>query len=96
MERAEYIKNILSQHLLQRDTYKQLSKDEAEDALKEQRERGIELLIKHRRVIDKNERIYFNRCIYLPGFDRIPQFYGMPKIHKEKIPEAKALIHDYE
>ena len=84
MERELYIKNILTEHLLDGKTYTQISEDEGERILMFIETETNKLLQEYKEYISEDEKRYFSR-----GFakcKRTPQFYGMPKVHKNKLP----------
>jgi flagellar basal body-associated protein FliL len=83
MERSEYIKHILQEHL-QQDTYSQLSEAVALDRIKSISTKLNTILSKYTKSMLPEERLYFTRGLQQPM--RIPQFYGTPKAHKNKTP----------
>ena len=84
MERDLYIKNILREHLLDGKTYSQISENEGNETLEFVETETRKLLREYKKYISEEELCYFNRG--LAKNKRIPQFYGLPKVHKNKIP----------
>ena len=88
MEREVYIDRMLTEHLCDGKTYKQLTCLEADNILQDFKEDLHELLVyTHETSLEDHERIFFER-----GYKtctRIPQFYGSPKVHKSMIPNIK-------
>ena len=86
MERRIYIQRMLDKHLCDGQTYDLLISIEANQILMDFKEELHELLVdKHSTSLEDQERTFFER-----GFmkcTRIPQFYGMPKVHKPMIPD---------
>lgn len=71
---------MLAEHLLDGKTYRQLNEEEATTIRRQFQNKTRELFIEFEDDILYNEIKFFER-----GFketDRMPQFYGMPKIHK--------------
>ena len=84
MERELYIKNILNEHLLDGKTYSQIDEKEGNEILEFVETETKKLLHEYNKYTSEDEMRYFKR-----GFaknKRIPQFYGLPKVHKEKLP----------
>lgn len=84
MERDIYIQNVLNEHLLDSNTYMNLTKEEGIRELEMLKASLNSTLIEHRLSLSPNETSYFSRSLALSK--RIPQFYGMPKVHKNKTP----------
>ena len=80
MERRDYVRQCLTEHLLDRSTYRQLSPAEAHDRMNSARITLDGLLLNYHRVIHPDHMTYFDRSLSFSN--RIPQFYGMPKVHK--------------
>ena len=86
MERSKYLKLVLNEHLLDNQTYRQLTETESfmrnkkfvEEIREAMEENGEQLTIRDQRYISKG----YETC------DRMPQFYGMPKVHKKPDPEV--------
>ena len=84
MERAEYIRCILKEHLNQKDTYKYLTQKEGEDKLQAMKIKCISILKTYVKYTSVDEKKYFINQLQLDH--RISQFYGTPKVHKNKHP----------
>ena len=83
IEREVYIKNILTEHLNTK-TYKSITANEAHDILvKLERELTFLVTIEHERDLTDGEKQYFQQA--LATSDRIAQFYGTAKVHKDKV-----------
>ena len=81
MEWEEYVNSMLEEHLLKGETYELLSTEDAIDQKEEFRDELIDLLtFEGDRVLEDNEFFYFSRG--LKSEDRIPQLYGILKVHK--------------
>ena len=87
IERGEYIRLSLKEHLLNKQNYTQLQPTEAEHLLMKMKDDTCSLFVEHANKLSKHEIKYFrNFILKLPTSLRIPQYYGMPKVHKQKIP----------
>ena len=84
MERKVYIKSMLDEHLMDENTYQNISEEEALEIMKNDEEVTNQLLNEYNSIISPEERDYFNKSF--KKNKRHPQFYGMPKVHKNKIP----------
>ena len=83
MNRTDYIKSILKEHLLQTDIYEQLSFTQAHNRMKKV-EKDIKNIILHNNTeLSSSDKRFCIRSFHLKH--RIPTFYGMPKLHKKKI-----------
>jgi hypothetical protein len=82
MERKCYIQHILQEHLQADDTYSHLQEEAALDTLNNICTTLNSILKEHEKSMPKVEHEYFNKCLMQPT--RVPQFYGMPKVHKNK------------
>ena len=87
IERATYIKLVLQQHLLDSNTYTNLTKLDAELQLNKLREQACEHFGTFPHFLDSDDRKYFHHFLgKKPTLLCIPQFYGMAKVHKNKFP----------
>lgn len=84
MERMTYIQQVLQEHLLDTATYEHISEDTAQTIFATTLQKVKDLLIEFKDDISEEEELYFNRSFKKNV--RSPQFYGMPKVHKLKIP----------
>ena len=84
MERSLYIKSILNEHLMDTKTYAKINENEAFATMKYVEEETWKLIDHYSSIISKEEREYFRKSF--PMNKRVPQFYGMPKVHKNKLP----------
>ena len=88
MERDEYITHILREHL-HNPTYTQLSKQEYDDIMITYIRTAGVCFQKYKKTLPKEEKIFLNTILYsskqLSKY-RTAQFYGMPKVHKEREP----------
>jgi hypothetical protein len=84
IERKLYIKNALSEHLQNGNTYINLNENEANNRLNFLRSELNEALSFYKNHMSAAEYSYFVKS--LKEEHRIPQFYGMPKVHKNKFP----------
>ena len=78
MDTKLYIEQVLNQHLLT-DTYKQLSKEEANNKYELLKCSLKELVSQSQHNLSKQEMTYFQRSLLLRC--RLPIFYGLPKVH---------------
>jgi hypothetical protein len=81
MERSTYFKRCLSDHLLCRDTYVQLTEEEATEQVQRTRTTLLQLRLTHRNDLTEAENTYFRRNANLKH--RLPQFYITIKVHKQ-------------
>ena len=87
IERQEYIKLILTEHLLNPTTYTQLNETDAINILTKMREDTCAIFADNADTLLDFEKDYFRHFVLkLAEKLRIPQFYGMPKVHKNKFP----------
>jgi hypothetical protein len=84
MEREYYINRVLQEHLLNPPTYSQLQEEEAYTQIANTKTILNSILKKYEKSILPAEQKYFARSAMKPT--RIPQFYGLPKIRKNKQP----------
>ena len=84
IEREEYIKNVLNEHLLDEDTYEQIEEINALKIIDDTRDKTMELIIENKEYLTPEEFRYFTRSF--TQNNRHPQFYSSPKVHKGKIP----------
>jgi hypothetical protein len=80
MEHSTYIRCGLDEHLLDSNTYRQLSLDEASKAIQAATKSMLALIATYRPSLAERERTYFHRLFQL--IRHIPQFYAIPKVHK--------------
>ena len=84
MGRDDYIKRVLEEHLMDDKAYENLNEDQALTIIDDTRTKAFKLLLKYKIYLSKDEFTYLMRSLNKEL--RIPQFYGMPKVHKNKIP----------
>ena len=92
MEREEYIRHILDEHLQDgKGTYIPLTKEQAKIYLLTLPSDLLCLLEEEdvQEMLPKAIKKYFRASLHKSKHHRIPQFYGMPKVHKEMIPQVK-------
>jgi len=94
INRSDYIKQALSEHLLMPD-YQQLSKEEALYQTENTKKKLLEPLLFHKHSLSQAELNVFNRSF--KKHHRIPIFYGMPKVHKSplKLRPAVSCINSF-
>lgn len=90
IERDEYIKMALQDHLLDRSTYRRLSTLEARMYHGQLKIRLGEWLKKHRGVLSKNEDTFLNRSLQ-QNKDPFGAFYLLMKVHKTPL-ASRAII----
>jgi hypothetical protein len=80
----DYQQDRLNDRLLNTDNYRRLSDEEAREICSKARDRLIHLTIDDEIMFrPKSSALkYFSRSLEVPG-RRLPQFYMMPKVHKE-------------
>jgi hypothetical protein len=85
IERETYIKLILNEHLKDKNqTYSPLTQDEAFSTISDIRLQFNSILKRHEKSILPIECQFFYCSMQQPL--RLPQFYGLPKIYKNKSP----------
>ena len=84
MERGQYILNILHEHLDNTSTYSRLSTKDGTIKLSLIKRRCNDILKRYITTTTTEEKQYFAKQLDLKH--RIPQFYGTPKVHKNKEP----------
>ena len=82
MLRRNYIESILNEHLLDKQTYRRVTAEEALSALETIRLKLNSILDKFKDRLTSQESHYL-RHHFQKANTRIPQFYGLPKIHKK-------------
>ena len=83
MKRIDYIKSILQEHLLQTDMYEQLSYSQAHNRMKKVEKDIKNIILYNNTELSSSDKKFCIRSFHLKN--RIPTFYGMPKLHKKKI-----------
>ena len=86
MDRQEYINRVFTDHLLDTNTYKRLSKEEAEKILADILE-YLQYTFENpsssvQNSLSNQDIRYFSRALHETNY-RIPTFYGLIKIHKQ-------------
>ena len=85
MDRSTYIKRVLTEHLLDTDTYDQISPTYAHTHLQEIHDRLLSIFDNPysnlQNSLSSSEKNFFKRALHLKQY-RIPTFYGLVKIHK--------------
>jgi hypothetical protein len=85
IERKTYITSILQEHLKNSsNAYSSLTQDEAFNLLADLKTQFKAIAKRHEKSILPAEQQYFYHS--MNKSTRIPQFYGLPKIHKKKTP----------
>ena len=85
MEKQKYVNAILQQHLLDKSTYKLLNDHNSTSLSSSMTEAFIKLIFTtYRHYISPFEIKYFQH--HMKFSQRVPVFYGTPKIHKEELP----------
>ena len=81
MERQQYIVRVLEEHLENGNTYTRVNEKSAINNIQAIKNKAIHLICnKHKGCLTQAEMNYFTKSFKING--RVPQFYGMPKIHK--------------
>ncbi|MGL4350199.1 MAG: hypothetical protein ACRCT2_06465, partial [Plesiomonas shigelloides] len=80
LERATYKQRCLQDHLLDANTYRQLTPTEAETKAQTARNQMSSIITTFRQYLEDREQTYFRRALQLDC--RLPQFYITPKVHK--------------
>ena len=88
MERKNYINLVLEQHLLDQDTYEELQEKDGTHLLATFKSDLMDILDTYDSSLSDYEKKYFNHALAFR--DRVPLFYGTPKVHK-----LKALHREY-
>ena len=85
IERKRYIRFTFGEHLLDRDTYKELTQARADQIITQAHSFFLRWLQTYRKEITKSEATYLQRtcCLCDPnGKINYPQLYLLAKIHK--------------
>ena len=85
MERKEYIKHILREHLHNK-TYTLLQPNEYQTQMEQFMRNSTKLYEQYKHILTQEERKYLSSILFRTKQFRDAQFYGSPKVHKEKIP----------
>lgn len=83
LDRANYKRRCLDDHLLDHKTYRRLSESAARRRMHAAEFQFKMLLLAHKKSLPKEEWEYFQRCFMEDR--RIPQFYCIPKVHKNPV-----------
>ena len=87
LERSTYITMSLTEHLHDTQTYTPLTEAEALSQLKNLRDETSSLFVQYSKSLLGTDIDYFWAFLLkIPEKLHIPQFYGMPKVHKNKLP----------
>ena len=84
MEREEYLKSVLQEHLLDENTYERIEEEKALKIIDDTKNKALQLIHEYKEYISKDEYFYFIKSFTQNS--RYPQFYGTPKVHENKIP----------
>jgi hypothetical protein len=87
-ERTKYIRDVLQTHLLNEENYEFLSHATARRELQKQRDKFLEIYSDMGHFLPSEaEEVYFKRAMTKThlGQTRVPQIYGIYKVHKEDI-----------
>ena len=90
-ERRPYIRQILAEHLLNKDHYEYLPTDDAKIELAAQRCRFLKIYSDWNHTLPSEaEETYFKRSLTKDNLSqtRVPQFYGIYKVHKNGKPKT--------
>ena len=79
MNRPDYIKQALTEHLLT-DAYQNLKTEDAHEKTKHTRNLLKSLYRKNKTILSKPEQLFFERSFM--SQHRLPMFYLIPKVHK--------------
>jgi hypothetical protein len=79
LNREDYIKQILQEHLLSND-YRQLTQIEANSKMETLKNTLKSTINNNLHLLSKAEIAYFKRSLLIQH--RLPVFYGLPKVHK--------------
>jgi hypothetical protein len=79
LNREDYIKQILQEHLLSND-YRQLTQIEANSKMETLKNTLKSTINNNLHLLSKAEITYFKRSLLIQH--RLPVFYGLPKVHK--------------
>ena len=85
LRREQYIKLIYDEHLSDIQTYQRKDEIEINSELKRIHEELLSLIHKYKETLPEADFQYLKRTILEPPLEshRVPQFYGMPKVHKK-------------
>ena len=86
MERNVYIKSILDEHLLKTSTYQQLNEAEGMAMINSIRRDTWQKIKAKSSELQDFEIKYFRSSFMQGSKRRVPQFYGTPKVHKNRRP----------
>ena len=84
MNREEYIDQVLKQHLSNNNCYEYISKETAEEYMSSAVSEFMDFINEPGQKLIDEHTIYLQRALKINK--RIPVFYCMPKVHKNKIP----------
>mgnify|MGYP000231981960 CR=1 FL=1 len=96
-ERTKYIRNVLQTHLTNEENYELLSHATARRELQKQRDKFLEIYSDMGHFLPSEaEEVYFKRAMTKThlGQTRVPQIYGIYKVHKEDIKPRPVISSD--
>jgi hypothetical protein len=94
-ERRPYIKQILAEHSLNEHQYLYLPADDVKNELDAQRCRFLKIYSDRAHTLPSEaEETYFKRSLTKDnlGQTRVPQFYGIYKVHKNGKPKTRPIV----
>jgi hypothetical protein len=95
VEREQYIKQVFSKHLNNRENYKMISLDMIDDELLQQRKNFLAIYDKfHTEIHTSAEKTYFSCALNdtTLGTYRVLQFYCTYKVHKTGQPKMRPIV----
>jgi hypothetical protein len=94
-ERRPYVRQIITKHLLNKEHYQYLPAETATTELAEQRCRFLKMYSDWGHTVpSKAEETYFKRSLTKDHLcqTRVPQFYGIYKVHKHGTPKTRHIV----
>ena len=94
-ERTPYIRQVLTEHLLNETNYEFIREEQASIELAEQRERFLLIYGEWKHTLPSEaEETYFKRATKAEYLNktRVPQFYGTYKVHKGGKPKTRPIL----
>ena len=84
LEREECIKSLLQQHILDENTHERVKEENALKIIYNTKKKALQLINDYKEYISEDKYTYF--ITSFAQNSQHPQFYGAPKVHKNKVP----------
>ena len=88
-DKNTYITLVLNKYLHAKKTYTNLTEKQAISELNKLQSKACKLFVKNTKYLTEHDlNCFCHFLLQIPTKCRVPQFYGMPKVHKNKTPQS--------